>query len=382
MISEYSKFYNNKDRIAGLLRKISNEIIKRCKAQINLKELLEGDVEKCMDDLNDSINCGNKWRQIYTKTEELIRKKSKGKGVWDFNHKSIFAQIDAFVQRCLDLKEICEGQLQFARKGGDNTMPIFGGTKGREIISLLEENRVRFKKLLDKIKDSDQDLILDIKSTKWHDDYNNFKNGMKDLDNMYESIINHSFENISTIEQGVEMLEAFDSLARRSSIKQSVQNKAQYIFQLFDTEVNKAKQEFDNTLSHPESFSFTYGKHSGKALWVRSMLHRLDKLKLAIDKLNFVGDNDMRKDCMKNFEQVYNLFKNYLKEEFAIGRKKSLTLIQKLSKIAYKILFSLELAWEPLKERKQLLLKCLQLSKNTSQRKTNLKITLIKILCV
>jgi len=217
MISEYSKFYNNKDRIAGLLRKISNEIIKRCKAQINLKELLEGDVEKCMDDLDDSINCGNRWRAIYAKMEDLIRKKSKGKGVWDFNQKSIFAQIDAFVQRCLDLKEICEGQLQFARKGGDTQMPIFGGTKGREIISLLEENRVRFKKLLDKIKDSDQDLILDIKSTKWHDDYNNFKNGMKDLDNMYESIINHAFENISTLEQGVEMLEAFESLARRSA---------------------------------------------------------------------------------------------------------------------------------------------------------------------
>lgn len=55
---------------------------------------------------------------------------------WDFDQSSIFAQIDAFVQRCRDLLEVCEGQIQFARKinnGKKAAIPCFGGSKGPEI---------------------------------------------------------------------------------------------------------------------------------------------------------------------------------------------------------------------------------------------------------
>ena len=68
---------------------------------------------------------------------------------------SIFAQIDAFVQRCTELKEICEGQLQFAGKGKDNQIPKFGGSRGVEIENILTEIRLSFKKHLDRIRDSE-----------------------------------------------------------------------------------------------------------------------------------------------------------------------------------------------------------------------------------
>jgi dynein heavy chain, axonemal len=58
MISELSLHYKSVERIQGLLLKISNEIIKRCKATINIDDMLDGDVEKCMEDLNNSISCG------------------------------------------------------------------------------------------------------------------------------------------------------------------------------------------------------------------------------------------------------------------------------------------------------------------------------------
>lgn len=44
MIWDHSKYYNSSERISGLLHKISNEIIKRCKAQINVSDMLDGDV--------------------------------------------------------------------------------------------------------------------------------------------------------------------------------------------------------------------------------------------------------------------------------------------------------------------------------------------------
>jgi len=308
MIAEWSDYYNTADAISGLLIKISNEIIKRCKRQINLKELLEGNVEQCMQDLEDSIECGQKWREIYEKMEALIKKRGKGNLKWDFNNQgSIFANIEAFGIRCNDLKEICEGQLQFARKGTDAQMPIFGGTKGMEIIQLLEENRSRFKKHLDKIKGTNHDTILDIKSTKWHDDYAAFKNGMKDLDNMYEAIIDQAFKNISTVEQGVEMLEAFDSLAKRSSIKLTVTKKAQDVLVLFNKEIEKVKQEYENLIKKQDQYRLQYGKYSGPALWVRSFIHRLEKQKEAIERLTFIETN--KKSTLDAYTTQINNFK-------------------------------------------------------------------------
>lgn len=48
MIWEFSEHYNSSDRIAGLLHKISNEIIKRCKAVIRIEDMLGENVEKCI----------------------------------------------------------------------------------------------------------------------------------------------------------------------------------------------------------------------------------------------------------------------------------------------------------------------------------------------
>ena len=63
----------------------------------------------------------------------MIKKYSIRKG-WSLDSdETIFAENEAFIQRCKDLKEICEGQLQFARKSPNIRMPVFGGTKGPEI---------------------------------------------------------------------------------------------------------------------------------------------------------------------------------------------------------------------------------------------------------
>jgi len=55
MIWQHSKYYNSSERISGLLYKISNQVIQRCKAKINIDDMLDGDVENCMQDLNDAI---------------------------------------------------------------------------------------------------------------------------------------------------------------------------------------------------------------------------------------------------------------------------------------------------------------------------------------
>jgi dynein heavy chain len=135
-----SRFYNTKDRLTGLLRNISNEIIKRCSAKISLDDIFHGDVSLASTIVQDSINCGEGWKSVYKSTRAHVLKFTNR--VWDFDQSSIFAQIgkngliiDAFVSRCRDLLEICQNQVQFSRKIGSQKAPIpcFGGMRGPEV---------------------------------------------------------------------------------------------------------------------------------------------------------------------------------------------------------------------------------------------------------
>jgi len=111
VIWELSEHYNTPERMKGLLTKISNQIIKRCRAKINKDDMLDGDVEKCMSDLEESISCCREWKAICLKQQRLIKKYSSRPG-WELDtDETIFAENEAFIQRCRDLLEICEGQL-------------------------------------------------------------------------------------------------------------------------------------------------------------------------------------------------------------------------------------------------------------------------------
>lgn len=66
---------------------------------------------------------------------------------------------------------------------------------------------------------------------------------MKELDVMYQNVIDYSFKQMTTVEQGVELLEAFDYLAKRDSIKACVNKKVIDILNLFMAEVEAAKHE-------------------------------------------------------------------------------------------------------------------------------------------
>ncbi len=164
MIWSNSRFYSSRDKLTSLLRKISNEIMKRCCAKISLQDIFHGNVHVSIATLQDSIKCGEEWKSAYKGTVAHIAKFCDK--TWDFDESSIFAQIDAFVQRCRDLLEVCEGQIQFARKlpNGVAPIPFFGGTNGPEIAKSLEEIESSYVRLLSNLW-SIRNFILDVKGS-------------------------------------------------------------------------------------------------------------------------------------------------------------------------------------------------------------------------
>ncbi len=93
-------------------------------------------------------------------------------------------------------------------------MPSFSGSHGPELARSLREIEHTFEKHLSGLK-AIQKTILDVKASSWHDDYNKFKAGVKDLEVMVQNVINSGFGTITTIQEGVELLEVFAHLTTR-----------------------------------------------------------------------------------------------------------------------------------------------------------------------
>ncbi len=89
---------------------------------------------------------------------------------WNFDSSSIFAQVDAFTQRCSDLLQVCQGRTQFALKTSTNKpqhtvdYPVFGGTRGDIIANDLLNIEVEFHKRIGKLRELNYS-ILDVKAT-------------------------------------------------------------------------------------------------------------------------------------------------------------------------------------------------------------------------
>ena len=90
---------------------------------------------------------GDKWKTLYKSTARAISTRTAKP--WDFDVGSIFAHIDAFLQRCNDLLEVCQAQRQFAPL---TPLPVFGGTRGPEIRKSIVDIQESFQKLVHNLK--------------------------------------------------------------------------------------------------------------------------------------------------------------------------------------------------------------------------------------
>lgn len=277
LIWKHSRFYNTNDRITSLLRKVSNDIIACCCRTISLQEIFYGNMEQSIYCLKQSIACGVAWKKIYFATAKAV-KECDPQHPWSFDDTSIFAQVDAFVQRCRDLLEVCQGQIQFARKISENEkapLPCFGGNVGERIVKSLLGIETQFDILLDKLRKLEYD-ILDVKVTHWHGDFNTFKNGIKDLEAMTQNVINASFESITTIASGVDLIMAFQSIANRESIHRCLNSRTTEMINMFKQNVANARNTYEKLKTAPP-LTATEPQYAGSALWARSLLQSSEK---------------------------------------------------------------------------------------------------------
>ncbi|KAJ8389317.1 hypothetical protein AAFF_G00121820 [Aldrovandia affinis] len=222
-----SKFYNTRERLISLFRKLTNDIIRLCCREISLDRIFKGYVVSSKQTLTECIQCCLNWKEMYFHTSQLHHKYGSSSCLlpltwayssegWVLSPTSIFALLDAFVQRCEDLLEVCDCQKHFARReeGAQVPLPCFQGRQGEELTRSLLEIESAFESCLQTLSEGGRS-ILDVKNTTWHDEYNLFRAWVKDLEVMMQNLLCKAFETVNTVEEGIQLLDVFYHLSAR-----------------------------------------------------------------------------------------------------------------------------------------------------------------------
>uniref|UniRef100_A0A8C8SM12 Dynein axonemal heavy chain 2 n=1 Tax=Pelusios castaneus TaxID=367368 RepID=A0A8C8SM12_9SAUR len=172
-------------------------------------------------------------------------------------------------------RKVCDCQQHFARweDGKQTPLPCFFGHRGPQMTRNLLEIEETFQKHLHTLRNMKGE-ILDVKNTFWHEDFNRFRSGVKDLEVMTQNLITSAFETVRDVEHGVEIQDIFHHLSSREAIKRTFDKKAVDVYMLFNRELSLVNKELSKKLPFLPPHMCHY---SGLAHWLRALRRRMDR---------------------------------------------------------------------------------------------------------
>ncbi|OAF69166.1 Axonemal beta dynein heavy chain 2 [Intoshia linei] len=307
-----SEHYKSKERLTGIFRKLSNEIIKKCTESIDLNLFFSGHVSKSKKSLNEAIKCCKNWMNLYSQTEKLHIEFSEV--AWNLDRISIFAQMEAYLQRCSDLLEICDCQVHFGRyEDGEQTkIPNFGGKNNESIKNSLMDIQVQFDDLL-KTLYLYKHTMLDVKNSEWNNQYNLFHNGIKDIEIIMQNCLKKAFMTVNTVQEGIEIIDLYTHLYERESIRRVIDKNTMLIMKFFNTELNDVKKEIGQSIT---CTNYEFPFYSGKACWIKMLKNRIQKTNMMIDRAYFLPVTPIANEVKQQYHNLIITLDDYIRKMY------------------------------------------------------------------
>lgn len=133
--------------------------------------------------------------------------------------------------------------------------------------------------------------ILDVSmATRWHDDYNEFNNGVKDLEMMLSNVIALAFDSSSSLLARMDLLETFHALAKRDFIMRTIEKEIDELCRSLHHEFAKCTP---NKPGQAQKADPMMPRYAGQAMWALSLRRRMAKPMERFNELvpRLIGEN-------------------------------------------------------------------------------------------
>ncbi|XP_034551682.1 dynein heavy chain 2, axonemal-like [Notolabrus celidotus] len=313
-----SPHYNTPERLSGLSHKMSNEVVSLCFKSISLDRIFEGFVVSSKNSLNDCIQCCLSWKEVYREAARINNKFAQKK--WLLDDASIFVVVDAFIQRFKDLLEVCECQHQFARweDGQQKAMRVFGGFRGPEFTQSLLRSEDMFHRGLHNLR-SFSENIFDVKNTVWFQEFNRFRDVIKDLEKMMQGLINTIFRTVNTFEEGVHLVDIFRPVSTRQTVKRTIEEKMEEVLHLLSKELQLVKKQL---IQKPRCIPDHIPPVAGQAYWVKGLRRHIDRPMELLHKAYFMHESFSYKEVVSTHGQLVEVMDEMVRRSFTMWNQR------------------------------------------------------------
>jgi dynein heavy chain len=283
LIWKNSKHYNTPERLVVLIREICNALINQASNYISGEEIFKLIEEEqallAVERLKTTLEVCGAFKDTYADYRETANSECPH-NQWTMQNTSLFNRLDSFMDRTCDIQDLVETIVQFEELAKIEV----GGTKGKTLTQSAAHVYQEFQELFRKFEAVGYD-IMDVGSSKFDDDFYEFRKGIKELERRLAEIIVQSFDDCSNLIARFKLLESFDALTSRPMIKNEMENKHMELVVELVMDLKLVNELFLASRDSPP-VTKNLPKTVGALHWCRGMIDRVKEPMRKLEALN------------------------------------------------------------------------------------------------
>ena len=114
LIWKHSKYYNTPARLVVLMREICNDLIAQARAFVSPDQLFEIEAQEAVERLMITLKVCGTFKSVYFDYKSRANNEVPH-NPWRIQNTALFPRLDAFLERCHDLLDLCKTVMQFQR---------------------------------------------------------------------------------------------------------------------------------------------------------------------------------------------------------------------------------------------------------------------------
>ncbi len=300
LIWKRSEYYNTPSRIVILLKEICNALIEQACRFVSGEQvfsLIENDeANVAVKNLILVINVCKEFKTTYFEFKAKAASDCPQNPL-KIQNNAIFSRLDAFLERCYDIKDLTETIIQFSKL----VKIEVGSTKGKALSESVHRIYLDFQKEVNKISEVDYD-ILDIDADGFDKCYLEFRQGVKEFERRLGAVICLGLDDSPTIYGKFQLIDAFDpKLLDRLIIKDEIESKHIDLLKAFIQDLKQVQQVFLlNQDNPPKDVTLNLPPIAGALTWCRGLLRRVKVPMVKLDQLDkFILEREEAKEVIK-----------------------------------------------------------------------------------
>eukprot|EP01036_Dinobryon_divergens_P053399 gene53399-71385_t len=223
-------------------------------------KIWETDLPTLLEIIEKCLQLNEEYQEQYRVTKEKLMTMPKGKQ-FDFSETQIFGKFDLFCRRLIKLMDMFSTMLQFR-------------TLSQQKLEGLEPLLASFDDTIRSFRNKGHDL-LDFHNNRFDRDYVDFSTKMSELEAALQEFINKSFENISSIEQSLNLLKKYQAILHRENLRSDLDSKLTVIFHNYGLELTRVELIYEKAKQNPP-IGRNMPPVAGNIAWARHLLRKIE----------------------------------------------------------------------------------------------------------